>query len=124
MKEGSAGWRWLLAGLLRDAAGAGRPRVVAYVELQAEATRRPWLAELLDPIAAADFAAFGHLLAAAGLPAGPEHARALTLSLHGAVPHLLTGAPDTLAAAGLADLDAFARGMLDRVCPEPQDQAP
>ncbi|WP_327308236.1 TetR/AcrR family transcriptional regulator [Streptomyces sp. NBC_01298] len=103
----------LLAGLLRDTAGPGRPRVVAYMELQTEATRRPWLAALLDPIAAADFAAFGHLLAAAGLPAGPERARALTLALHGAVLHLLTGAPATLVAAGLDDLDAFARGLLD-----------
>ncbi|MCJ0874767.1 TetR/AcrR family transcriptional regulator [Streptomyces sp. AP-93] len=119
-----AGLAALLAGLLRDTAGAGRPRVVAYLELQAEATRRPWLAQLLDPIAAADFAAFGHLLAAAGLPAGPEHARDLTLSLHGAVPHLLTGAPHTLAAAGLTDLDTFTRGVLDRVCPAPQEGTP
>ncbi|AWZ05376.1 TetR/AcrR family transcriptional regulator [Streptomyces sp. ICC4] len=111
----------LLAGLLRDAAGPGRPRVVAYLELQAEATRRPWLAALLDPIAAADFAAYGHLLRTAGLPAGPERASALTLALHGAVSHLLTGAPDTLAAAGLDDLDSFARGLLARVCPEPHE---
>lgn len=119
-----AGLAALLAGLLRDAAGAGRPRTVAYLELQAEATRRPWLAEVLDPIAAADFAAFGHLLAAAGLPSGPEHARTLTLALHGAVLHLLASGPDTLAAAGLADLDAFTRGVLDRVCPGPREQTP
>ncbi|MCP3754322.1 TetR family transcriptional regulator [Streptomyces sp. TBY4] len=118
-----AGLAALLAGLLRDTAGAGRPRVVAYLELQTEAIRRPWLAALLDPIAAADFAAFGQLLAAAGLPAGPEHARALTLALHGAVPHLLAGAPDTLAAAGLDDLDSFTRGLLDRVCPGPPAEA-
>lgn len=119
-----AGLAALLAGLLRDTAGAGRPRMVAYLELQTEATRRPWLAKLLDPIAAADFAAFGHLLAAAGLPAGPAHARALTLALHGAVLHLLTGAPDTRAAAGLDDLDAFTRGVLDRVCPGPHEEGP
>ncbi|WP_328303507.1 TetR/AcrR family transcriptional regulator [Streptomyces sp. NBC_00435] len=112
----------LLSGLLRDVAGPGRPRVVAYFELQTEATRRPWLAALLDPIAAADFAAYGHLLAAAGLPAGPGRARALTLALHGAVLHLLTGAPDTLAAAGLDDLDGFTRDLLDRVCPEPHQE--
>ncbi|MFE4258508.1 TetR/AcrR family transcriptional regulator [Streptomyces sp. NPDC056883] len=119
-----AGLAALLAGLLRDTAGAGRPRVVAYMELQAEATRRPWLAALLDPIAAADFAAFGQLLATAGLPAGPEETRALTLALHGAVLHLLTGAPATLAAAGLDDLDAFARGVLDRGCPGPPEESP
>nr|WP_159395747.1 TetR/AcrR family transcriptional regulator [Streptomyces sp. 3211] len=106
----------LLAGLLRDVAGPGRPRVLAYLELRAEAARRPWLAALLDPVAASDFAAFAHLLAGAGLPADPEPARALTLALHGAIPHLLTGAPATLAAAGLDDLDRFARDLLARVC--------
>ncbi|MEU7602934.1 TetR/AcrR family transcriptional regulator [Streptomyces sp. NPDC040724] len=108
----------LLAGLLRNVAGPGRPRVLAYLELQTEGTRRPWLAALLDPIAAADFAAHAHLLRAAGLPAGPEQARALTLALHGAIPPLLSGAPATLAAAGLDDLDLFARGLLAAVCPE------
>ncbi|MEU9086122.1 TetR/AcrR family transcriptional regulator [Streptomyces sp. NPDC048357] len=108
----------LLAGLLRNVAGPGRPRVLAYLELQTEGTRRPWLAALLDPIAAADFAAHAHLLRAAGLPGGPEQARALTLALHGAIPHLLSGAPATLAAAGLDDLDRFARTLLTVVCPE------
>ncbi|MGW6849474.1 TetR/AcrR family transcriptional regulator [Streptomyces virginiae] len=108
----------LLAALLRDTAGPGRTRVLAYLELQAEAARRPWLAALLDPVAAADFAAHAHLLRAAGLPAGPERARALTLALHGAIPHLLTGAPATLAAAGLDDLDRFTRELLATVCGE------
>ncbi|WP_030774407.1 MULTISPECIES: TetR/AcrR family transcriptional regulator [unclassified Streptomyces] len=108
----------LLAGLLRNAAGPGRTRMSAYLELQAEAARRPWLAALLDPVAAADFAAHAHLLRAAGLPAAPERARALTLALHGAIPHLLTGAPATLAAAGLDDLDRFTRELLANVCEE------
>ncbi|MCX4803450.1 TetR family transcriptional regulator [Streptomyces sp. NBC_01214] len=115
---GAAQLAALLAGLLRNAAGPGRTRVLAYLELQAEAARRPWLAALLDPVAAADFAAHAHLLRAAGLPAGPARARALTLALHGAVPHLLTGAPATLAAAGLDDLDRFARELLAAVCEE------
>ncbi|WP_443047609.1 hypothetical protein [Streptomyces sp. NBC_00354] len=103
-------------------AGPGRPRVLAYLELQTEATRRPWLAALLDPIGAADFAAYAHLLHAAGLPAGPDRAR--TLALHGAIPHLLAGAPDTLAAAGLDDLEDFAHGVLACVCPEPSEEEP
>ncbi|WP_412079093.1 TetR/AcrR family transcriptional regulator [Streptomyces xanthophaeus] len=107
----------LLAGMLRDVAGPGRPRVLAYLELQAEAARRPWLADLLDPIGAADFAAYAHLLRSAGLPAGPERVRALTLALHGALLHLLAGAPGTLAAAGLDDLEAFTRGLLAAVHP-------
>ncbi|WKD36147.1 TetR/AcrR family transcriptional regulator [Streptomyces xanthophaeus] len=108
----------LLAGLLRDTAGPGRIRVLAYLELQAEAARRPWLAALLDPVAAADFTAHAYLLRAAGLAAGPDRARALTLALHGAIPHLLTGAPATLAAAGLDDLDRFTRELLASVCEE------
>ncbi|WP_405442447.1 TetR/AcrR family transcriptional regulator [Streptomyces avidinii] len=108
----------LLAGLLRDAAGPGRPRVLACLELRAEAARRPWLAALLDPVAASDFTAYAQLLGAAGLPAGPERARTLTLALHGALPHLLTSAPATLAAAGLDDLDRFARDLLASVCAE------
>ncbi|WP_330328989.1 TetR/AcrR family transcriptional regulator [Streptomyces sp. NBC_00536] len=112
-----AGLAALFAGLLRDAAGPGRPRVLAYLELRTEAARRPWLAALLDPIATADFAAHAALLRTAGLPATAERARALTLALHGAVPQLLAGAPQTLTAAGLDDLDGFARGVLDAVCP-------
>ncbi|MFF0548843.1 TetR/AcrR family transcriptional regulator [Streptomyces sp. NPDC004311] len=106
----------LLAGLLRNTAGPGRPRVLAMLELQSEGARRPWLAALLDPIAAGDFAAYAHLLRAAGLPSGPDRAGALTLALHGAVPHLLAGAPATLAAAGLDDLDLFARRLVASVC--------
>ncbi|WP_327282074.1 MULTISPECIES: TetR/AcrR family transcriptional regulator [unclassified Streptomyces] len=117
-----AGLATLLAGLLRDVAGPGRPRVLAYLELQTEAARRPWLAALLDPIGSADFAAHERLLRAAGLAAGPDRARALTLALHGAIPHLLAGAPDTLAAAGLDDPDGFARGVLACVCPQPPEE--
>ncbi|MEU3405940.1 TetR/AcrR family transcriptional regulator [Streptomyces sp. NPDC006670] len=113
-----AGLAALLAGLLRNVAGPGRPRMAAYLELQAEAGRRPWLAGLLDPIGAADFALYGRLLADAGLPSGPGRARTLTLALHGAIPHLLAGSPATLAAAGLDDLDGFARDLLHRVCGE------
>lgn len=113
-----AGLAALLAGLLRNVAGPGRPRVLAYLELQTEATRRPWLAALLDPIASGDFAAHHALLSGAGLPAGPEQTRALTLALHGAIPHLLAGSPGTLAAAGLDDLDRFTLGLLAAVCPE------
>ncbi|MEU8773796.1 TetR family transcriptional regulator [Streptomyces sp. NPDC048606] len=116
--SGRAELATFLADLLRDVAGPGRTRVLAYLELRTEAGRRPWLTDLLDPIAASDFAAYGHLLAAAGLPAGEDRARALTLALHGAVPHLLAGTPHTLAAAGLDDPDAFAHALLATVCPE------
>ncbi|WP_424215127.1 TetR/AcrR family transcriptional regulator [Streptomyces sp. BI20] len=112
-----AGLAALLGGLLRDVAGPGRQRMAAFAELRAEAGRRPWLAELLDPVSAADVPTHEHLLRAAGLPADPGRVRALTLALHGALWHLLTGAPETLRAAGLTDPDAFARDLLDTICP-------
>ncbi|GHB53839.1 hypothetical protein GCM10010347_25030 [Streptomyces cirratus] len=103
---------------LRDAAGVGRGRVLAYLELRAEAARRPWPAELPDPVGACDFEVYADLLSRAGLPGGPERARALTLALHGAIPHLLVGPPQTPAAAGLDDPDGFRRGVLAALCPE------
>ncbi|MFE0698863.1 TetR/AcrR family transcriptional regulator [Streptomyces sp. NPDC058872] len=112
----------LLAGLLRNVAGPGRPRMLAYLELQAEAARRDWLATILDPIAAADFTGFARAQRAAGLPVTPQRAVAVTLALHAVIPHLLTGGTRTLAQAGLDDLDRFVRDLLDTVYP--QETAP
>ncbi|MGH4031528.1 TetR/AcrR family transcriptional regulator [Actinomycetota bacterium Odt1-20B] len=103
--------------LLENVAGPGRGRLLAYLELQAESARRPWLAETLDPIGACDFAGFELLQRAAGLPVTPERNAAVTLALHAAIPHLLSGGPATLAAAGLDDLDRFVRDLLDAVYP-------
>ncbi|WP_336216311.1 TetR/AcrR family transcriptional regulator [Nonomuraea sp. LPB2021202275-12-8] len=108
----------VLRALLGDVAGAGRSRLLAYLELQAEAARRPWLAAVLDPIAAADFAGFEAAQRAAGLPVTPQRAATVTLAMHAAIPHLLAGGPDTLAAAGLDDLDRFVRGVLEATYPE------
>ncbi|WP_411102675.1 TetR/AcrR family transcriptional regulator [Streptomyces sp. cmx-4-9] len=102
----------LLAAMLHDVRGPGRRRLLAYQELRTEAARQPWLGALLDPIGAADFAAHAELLRSAGLLGGPEQARTLTLALHGALLHLLADSPGTLAAAGLDDLDGFARGLV------------
>ncbi|MFJ5828504.1 TetR/AcrR family transcriptional regulator [Streptomyces sp. NPDC093089] len=107
----------MLGGLLRNVAGPGRPRMLAYLELQAEATRRSRLAAILDPIAAADFAGFEQAQRAAGLPVTPQRAAAVTLALHAAIPHLLTGGGRTLTHAGLDDLDRFVRDLLDTVYP-------
>ncbi|MGC4927453.1 TetR/AcrR family transcriptional regulator [Streptomyces sp. DT117] len=103
--------------LLENAAGPGRPRLLAYLELQAEAARRPWLSAILDPMASGDFAGFEAAQRSAGLPVTPQRAATVTLALHAAIPHLLADGPDTLAAAGLDDLDRFARGLLDAVYP-------
>ncbi|GLF94757.1 TetR/AcrR family transcriptional regulator [Streptomyces yaizuensis] len=102
----------LVRGLLANAAGPGRPRLLAYRELQAEAGRRPWLAEVLDPIAAADFAWFGQVLRTADPSVTPARATLLTLVLHGALTHLSAGGARTLDAAGLDDPDRFARELL------------
>lgn len=99
--------------LLGDVAGPGRSRMLAFFELQAEAARKPWLGAILDSIAAADFDAFDRALRAAGRPVARERVAALTLALHGAIPHLLAGGGRTLAAAGLDDLDRFVADLLD-----------
>lgn len=103
--------------LLENVAGPGRPRLLAYLELQAEAARRPWLSALLDPMASGDFAGFEAAQRSAGLPVTRRRAATVTLALHAAIPHLLGGGPGTLAAAGLDDLDRFVRGLLDAVYP-------
>ncbi|WP_149180711.1 TetR family transcriptional regulator [Streptomyces sp. TRM49041] len=108
----------LLRGLLEDIAdGPGHTRLLAYLELQAEAARRSWLAEILDPVAASDFAAFESLQRGAGLPVTRQHAAVVTLVLHGAIPHLLTRGRRTRSASGLGDLDRFVRNVLDVVYP-------
>ncbi|MEU8205516.1 hypothetical protein [Streptosporangium sp. NPDC049046] len=105
----------MFRGLLENVAGPGRSRLLAYLELQAEAARRPWLATILDAIAATDFTDFERAQRAAGLPVTPRRAAAVTLALHAAVSHLLADGHDTLAAAGLNDLDRFVRDLLDTV---------
>ncbi|KFK91309.1 TetR family transcriptional regulator [Streptomyces sp. JS01] len=107
----------LFRSLLENVAGPGRSRLLAVLELQAEATRRPWLSGILDPMASGDFTGFELAQRAAGLPVTPQRAAVVTLALHAAVPHLLTDGPETLAAAGLDDPDRFVRDLLDTVYP-------
>lgn len=111
----------MLRTLVENVAGPGRPRLLAYVELQAEAARKPWLSAILDPIAASDFAGFELAQRAAGLPVTPQRAAVVTLAMHAAIPHLPAGGSDTLAAAGLDDPDRFVRGLLEAVYPENAD---
>jgi hypothetical protein len=113
----------MMAGLLTDAAGPGRLRLLAYLELQAEAARTPWLAAIVDDIAAADFTASEEAQRAAGLPVTPERAAAVTLAVHAAIPHLLANGPRTLAAARLDDPERFARDLLDAVYGRAEEQS-
>ncbi|MGI5472842.1 TetR/AcrR family transcriptional regulator [Streptomyces sp. CA-132043] len=115
---GREGLAALLRALLRDVRGPGRPRLLAYLELQAEAARKPWLSAVLDPIAAADFAAFERAQQGAGPAAARQRATVVTLAMHAAVLHLLADGPDTLAAAGLDDLDRFVDDLLQTLYPE------
>ncbi|MFF2752047.1 TetR/AcrR family transcriptional regulator [Kitasatospora sp. NPDC058048] len=107
----------MITSLLENVAGPGRHRMLAYLELQTEATRRTWLSAILDQIAAADFAAFEYAQRAAGLPVTPQRSVTVTLGLHAAIPHLLVAGPASLAAAGLDDLDRFVRDLLASVYP-------
>ncbi|WP_097869152.1 TetR/AcrR family transcriptional regulator [Streptomyces sp. rh34] len=107
----------LFRSLLENVAGPGRSRLLAVLELQAEATRRPWLSGILDPMASGDFVGMELAQRSAGLPVTPERAAVVTLALHAAIPHLLTNGPATLAAAGLDDVDRFVRDLLDAVYP-------
>ncbi|MGW6288010.1 TetR/AcrR family transcriptional regulator [Streptomyces sp. NPDC055107] len=107
----------LFRSLLENVAGPGRSRLLAVLELQAEATRRPWLSGILDPMASGDFAGMELAQRSAGLPVTPQRAAVVTLALHAAIPHLLTNGPATLAAAGLDDVDRFVRDLLDAVYP-------
>jgi DNA-binding transcriptional regulator YbjK len=103
----------MTSALLTNAAGPGRQRLLAFRELQAEATRAPSLTAIVDRITAADFTAFTAAQQAAGLPVTPQRAAAFTLAVHGALPHLLTSGQRTLAAAGLDDPERFTRDLLD-----------
>jgi DNA-binding transcriptional regulator YbjK len=103
----------MMSALLRNVAGPGRRRMLAFRELQAEAARAPWLAAVVDRITAADFTAFDEAQRAAGLPVTPERSAVFTLAVHAAIPHLLTGGQRTQAAAGLDDPERFTRDLLD-----------
>ncbi|GAA2687990.1 hypothetical protein GCM10010412_076310 [Nonomuraea recticatena] len=112
----------VMGALLHEPAGPGRRRLLAYLELQAEAARAPWLAAILDGIAAADFTAFEEVQRAAGLPVTPERAAAVTLAMHAAIPHLLADGPRALATAGLDDPGRFAGDLLDAVYGRAEEQ--
>lgn len=118
-----AGLEALLTALLVNVEGPGRARLLAYLELQTEAARRPWLAQVLDPIGASDFPAFEAAQRAAGLAVTPERATVITLALHAALPHLLAKGPETLRVSGLDDPARFVRMLVDVVYP-PESSCP
>lgn len=107
----------LLRGLLEEATGPGRTRVLAYQELHGEAARKPWLGKVLAEISAADFAAMEQLQRAAGLDVTPRRAAVVTMAVHAAIVDLLAHPADVPNGAGLDDLAGFVEGLLDVVYP-------
>lgn len=107
----------VLAELIRRGTGTDRPRLVALLELHAEAMRRPELSRLLARQTEIDFAMYERLHLAAGLPGTAARSRVLARTMQSTLLSLLTHPEDALAAQGLDDLDGFVRGVVDTVYP-------
>ncbi|TMR10873.1 TetR/AcrR family transcriptional regulator [Nonomuraea turkmeniaca] len=107
----------LLRQLIDRALTVNRPRVLAYIELHAEASRNPQVQRTLARLTRADLDL--HLAAhqAAGLPATRESAAIVTLTINSALTYLLTQEPDVLASYGLDDLDHFLSRLISTTYP-------
>src|SRR5690606_26139004 len=107
----------LLRRLMDRALTVNRSRVLAYIELHAEASRNPRIQQTLARLTRADLDL--HLAAhqAAGLPATRESAAVVTLAINSALTYLLTQPPDVLASYGLDDLDRFLSRLIATVYP-------
>lgn len=107
----------LIAELFRRGTTTDRVRLLALLELHAEALRHPVLQELLAKQLQIDFGMYERLLRAAGLPVTTATARAVTRCMGSALVSLIAHPKEALAAEGLDDLDAFVSGVLDTVFP-------
>jgi DNA-binding transcriptional regulator YbjK len=107
----------LLGELIRRGATTDRARLLALLELHAEATRHPALQELLAAQTQVDFGMYERLLRAAGLPEGQARARVFARCMQSALVSLLSHPKESLHHEGLDDLEAFVRGVLDAVYP-------
>ncbi|NRQ34968.1 TetR family transcriptional regulator [Nonomuraea sp. NN258] len=115
--DGRDGLVALLAELVERARTVNRSRVLAYVELHAEAARRPRVRETLAELTQADLALHLESQRAAGLPATRSAAAMVTMCVNTALTYLLTQSPETLKAYGLDDVPAFLRGLIDTAYP-------
>jgi Tetracyclin repressor-like, C-terminal domain len=124
-QAGTAGiqGREQLVGLLRElldrAVTVNRSRVLAYLELHAEAARRPQVQATLAELNQADLALHLRVQQAAGLAVTPRGAAIVTMCVSTALTYLLTQPPQVLKAYGLDDLDAFLRDLIDTTYPRP-----
>ncbi|MGV9384183.1 TetR/AcrR family transcriptional regulator [Nonomuraea sp. NPDC003707] len=107
----------LLRLMVERAMTVNRSRVLAYIELHAEAARNPQVQETLARLSRADLDL--HLAAqqAAGLPVTRESAAMVTLAVNSALTYLLTQPPDVLASYGLDDLDRFLSRLIASAYP-------
>ncbi|WP_214414679.1 TetR/AcrR family transcriptional regulator [Sphaerisporangium fuscum] len=115
--EGRDGLVALMRDLLARALTANRSRVLAYLELHAEAARRPSLQQTLAELTKADLELHLESQRAAGLPATQTAAATVTMCVNTALTYLLTQTPQTLKAYGLDDLDTFLRDLIDTAYP-------
>lgn len=107
----------LVAELFRRAATVDRPRLLALLELHAEATRHPGLQELLVQQTKVDFAMYERLQRSAGLPVTPETSHVVARCMQAALVSLIAHHKEGLAFQGLDDLDAYVRRIIDVVYP-------
>jgi DNA-binding transcriptional regulator YbjK len=107
----------LLRLMIERAMTVNRSRVLAYIELHAEAARNAQVQRTLARLSRADLDL--HLAAqqAAGLPATRESAAVVTLTVNSALTYLLTQPPDVLASYGLDDLDQFLSRLIASAYP-------
>lgn len=113
-----AGLAALLAELIRRGTRTDRTRLLALLELHAEATRHPVLQELLAAQTDVDYGMYERLQRAAGLPVTTARARVVARCMQAALVSLIAHPKEALAAQGLDDLEAFVREVLDTVYPE------
>ncbi|MEV4171254.1 TetR/AcrR family transcriptional regulator [Nonomuraea sp. NPDC049709] len=107
----------LLRQMIDRALTVNRSRVLAYLELHAEAARNAEVRQTLARLTRADLDLHLSAQQAAGLPATRQSAAVVTLAVNSALTYLLTQPPDVLAAYGLDDLDAFLDRLIASACP-------
>ncbi|MEZ7125013.1 TetR/AcrR family transcriptional regulator [Nonomuraea sp. AD125B] len=107
----------LLRRLMDKALTDNRSRVLAYLELNAEAARNTQVRQTMARLARADLDLHLALQQSAGLPATRDGAALVTLAINGALAHLLSQPPDVLASYGLDDLDAFLHRLITATYP-------
>ncbi|MFI6485542.1 TetR/AcrR family transcriptional regulator [Nonomuraea sp. NPDC050663] len=108
----------LLRALIDRALTVNRSRILAYLELHAEAARSPEVRQTLAELTRLDLALHLEAHEAAGLPVTRRSAATVTMCLNTALIYLLTQPQETLEAYGLADLDTFVTDLLDTAYPD------